>query len=254
MRNQRVVDLHPRTKSGQNNPQTQSLLILEFATICAENPVNVIRNDDWIQRASLKSLYVLMLLHVAGAALNNRHDLTFTTVGKGNEGPYSISYSKTVQDFNPSMIGRIAAAHSIGKRVDFIQGIVENFDLISDEPNDGDKHTWQIRLQSYDSLLPAEIAADYLQWFYSLAGYTVNQYIGMDMEDLEDFTLRLGQVALDVFCKDGICWNAMPDFLERMSKLAKEGLVGMYEGHVVNLATGFTMWVKLSIRGPRRPV
>ena len=87
-----------------------------------------------------------------------------------------------------------------------------------------------------------------------MAAENARQYIGVNLDDLQDFTLRLGQVTLDVFCRDGICWNIIPKFLDEMAKLAAGGLVGMWEGHLVNLATGLTTWVKLSIRAPRRPI
>lgn len=152
-------------------------------------------------------------------------------------------------------LGRIAA-HPIGKRVDITQGIVQDFDYPSLAENavHNAVDTWQIRLQTYETLLPAQDAAGLLEWFYSFATHTVREYIGQDMLDLEDFTLRLGQVALDVYCRDGICWNIIAEFLEKMSQLAEGGLVGMWEGHVVNLVTGLTIWVKLSIRAPRRPI
>ena len=115
--------------------------------------------------------------------------------------------------------------------------------------NDWD--TWQIRLRTVESLLPAQQAADLLERFYIFAEDTVSSYVGREMEDVADFLLRLGEVTLEVFCGDFICWGILGTFLREMGQRVLNGFVGMYEGHVVNVATGLSTWVKLSLRPPR---
>lgn len=110
------------------------------------------------------------------------------------------------------------------------------------------------------SAVPVSLAAETLDEFYALAAVALNYFIGRDLDqDFQDFTFRLGNVVLDVFCQDYICWEILGGFLEEMQRLTANGgpLVG-YEGHVVNTATQYTMWVRLGIRamrsGPPHPI
>jgi len=90
-----------------------------------------------------------------------------------------------------------------------------------------------------------------MERFYVFAIETVEACIGRDLDDLEHFTLRLGQVTLEIVCRNFICWNIVSEFLRRMSRVTENWSVGMFEGHIVNVATGLTTWVKLTIRPPR---
>lgn len=145
------------------------------------------------------------------------------------------------------------AALTLRKRVDITYGITETFDYpsMADNAHIDDMETWQIRLQTVDSLLPNELGAFWMERFYVFAIETVEAWIGKDLDDLEHFTLRQGQVTLEIVCRNFICWNIVGEFLRRMARVTENGFVGMFEGHIVNVATGLTTWVKLTIRPPR---
>jgi len=173
--------------------------------------------------------------------INHRQSRTFDPVSRAQNIP---------QTFN-SLAKKAALA--MRKRVDIIQGITETFQYPSmdDNAHRDDYDTWQIRLQTVDTMLPIELATTWMRRFYVFANEAADSYIGRELDDLENFTLRLGQVTLEVFCRNFLCWNIVKAFLERMEKLTANGFVGMFEGHVVNVATGFTTWVKLTIAPPR---
>jgi hypothetical protein len=94
-----------------------------------------------------------------------------------------------------------------------------------------------------------ETAAYLMARFYVIAIEAVDSYIGR-VDDVEDWALRIGEVTL-VFCRNFICFNIIGEFLKKMEQLAENGLVGMFEDHIVNVATGLTTWVKWSIKAPR---
>ena len=131
-------------------------------------------------------------------------------------------------------------------------GVIGTFDYpsLADNARMNDVETWQINLRTIESVLPVQQAADLLDTYYFFAIEMVRSYIGREYF-VQDFTLRLGEVTLDVTCQNMICWNILAAFLDNMRLRAVNGLVAMYEGQVVNLATGFSVWVKLSIRPPR---
>ncbi len=81
---------------------------------------------------------------------------------------------------------------------------------------------------------------------YVFAIEAINLYIGR-VDDMEDLALRMSEVTLEVFCRNCIWFNIIGGFLKRMEELARNGLLGMFEGDVLNVATGLTIWVKLSI-------
>ena len=139
----------------------------------------------------------------------------------------------------------------LDKRVDMIVGSTNNFEY--PHALEDTIETWSIQLTHFISAVPIESAAEALERFYTYASDTVDLYIGRDLDDLQDFTLRLGNVVLEVFCGDFICWNIVHAFLLQMRQLtANGGPLGRYEGYVVNVATRFSIFVRLGIqaRGP----
>lgn len=58
-------------------------------------------------------------------------------------------------------------------------------------------------------------------------------------------------LTLEVCCRNLIHFNIVRIVLKMIEQLAENGLVGMFEGHIVNVATGLTTWVKLSTKAPR---
>ena len=132
-------------------------------------------------------------------------------------------------------------------RVDVIQHSTFSFHC------PGIADAFSIRLTQLVSARPIQLAAESLDEFYALAAVAISTFIGRDLDqDYHDFTLRLGNVVLDVYCRDYICWTVLDRFLEEMQRLTANGgpLVG-YEGHVVNTVTQYTMWVRLGIRAIR---
>ena len=114
-----------------------------------------------------------------------------------------------------------------------------------------DQETWQIHLRTIDNVLPIQLAANTLDQFYRHAKESVNEFMGRDLE-VQEFTLRLGDVALEVLCRaSSISWGIVLVFLEKMENRIANGLVAMYEGEVVNIVNGFSMWMKLTIIPPR---
>lgn len=146
----------------------------------------------------------------------------------------------------------LEAALTLRKRVDVTHGITETFQYYSFAEDAGvnDEETWEIRLRTVQSLLPLGTAAYLMARFYVMAIEAVESYIGR-LDDVEEWALRIGEVTLEVFCRNFICFNIIEEFLKKMEQLAGNGLVGMFEGHIVNVATGLTTWVKLSIKAPR---
>ena len=132
-------------------------------------------------------------------------------------------------------------------------GVVGSFDYpsMAENARGNDEETWQIHLRTIESVLPIQFAANILGQFYMQAKETVNNFMGRNIE-VQDFTLHLGDVALEVLCRtSSICWGIVLVFLEEMENRLANGLVAMYEGQVVNIANGLSMWVKLTIRPPR---
>ncbi len=129
--------------------------------------------------------------------------------------------------------------------------ITETFQYYSFAEDAGvnDEETWEIRLRTVQTLLPVETAAYLMARFNVIAIEAVDPYIGR-VDDVEDWALRIGEVTLEIFCRNCIGSNIIGEFLKKMEQLAKNGLVGMFEGQIVNIATGLTTWVKLSIKAP----
>ena len=138
----------------------------------------------------------------------------------------------------------------LDKRVDTIVGSTHNFEY--SHAWEDTTETWSIQLTHFTTAVPIEFAAETLERFYTYASDTVDQYIARDLDDLQEFTLRLGNVVLEVFCRDFICWNIVHEFLLQMRQLtANGGPLSRYEGYVVNVATRFSMFVRLGIQARR---
>lgn len=75
--------------------------------------------------------------------------------------------------------------------------------------------------------------------FYMFAIEAVESCMGR-VDDVEYWALRMGDVTLEVFCRNFICFNIIEEFLREVEQLAEDGLVGMFEGHIGNVATGLT--------------
>ena len=135
---------------------------------------------------------------------------------------------------------------TLRKRVDVTFGTTSGFTY--PHQYDEDVEHWSIRLTHFAATVPIEFAAETLDRFYTFAMDAVDTFIGRGLEDMRDFTLRLGNVVLEIFCRDFICWNIAHEFLEQMRRLTENGgPAGRYEGHVVNVATHYTMFVRLKI-------
>lgn len=145
----------------------------------------------------------------------------------------------------------LKAALILRKRVDVTHGISETFEYYSFAEDAGANHekTWEIGLPTVQSLLPVETAAYLMARFYVIAIEAADSYIGR-VDDVEDWALRVGEV-MSVFCRNFVYFNISGGFLRKMEQLVKNSIVGMFEGHIVNVTTGLTTWVKLSIKAPR---
>lgn len=132
-------------------------------------------------------------------------------------------------------------------------GVVGSFEYpsMAENARGYDQETWQIHLRTFENVLPVQIGANTLGQFYTQAKEIVNSFMGREIE-VQDFTLRLGDVALEVLCRaSSICWGIVLVFLEEMGNRVANGLVAMYEGQVINIANGFSLWMKLTVRPPR---
>lgn len=115
------------------------------------------------------------------------------------------------------------------------------------------EHVSHFLLSPFNTLDPIDNAAAKLERLYDLAMATLEAIIdahGYPSEDDDNvLSLRLGQVEIDWTCREGaLCWHMLYDFCLLMKEKVARGYVGMYQGQLVNVATGVVTWVNLKIR------
>ena len=158
---------------------------------------------------------------------------------------------------------------AIDKRVDIpspvrvVQFLHETISTATaEEPDIGNTQLWNICLEhiSWFIINPhvpidqVENVAMKLERLYNLALGTIwdiieTHHYPNDSED-NAFALRLGQVAIEWRCRaESLCWSLLYEFCLLMKQKASQGWTGMYEGQLINAATGVVTWVKLSITG-----
>ena len=161
----------------------------------------------------------------------------------------------------------------IDRRVDIpppvrvVQFLRETISTAAAEDHDaGDADLWDVCLEHvawfiinpHVSIGQVENVAMKLERLYDLAMGSLWDIIERhnypnEPED-NSFALRLGSVAIEWGCRtDGLCWELLYEFCLLMKRKASQGWTGMYDGQLVNVATGAITWVKLTIRG-RGPV
>ena len=106
------------------------------------------------------------------------------------------------------------------KRVNIIHGITMNFNFPSTTYNPIIE-TWQTRLQTHETFIPAQKTADLPEQIYTFFMDTIHMYAGDDDQHEGNFTVHLGQVMLEVF------WNMFSHSCDKMSQAAAGGLVNI---------------------------
>ncbi|KAL8950540.1 MAG: hypothetical protein Q9222_003429 [Ikaeria aurantiellina] len=119
----------------------------------------------------------------------------------------------------------------LGERV---EATFEYINPINEAPE-----TCAILLAQAAAAAPIQIAAATLERFKTIVLENVEDFIAREV-NVQDFTLRVGNLALDVIRRDDICWNVLQGFLEEMRRMTQnEGPMAGYEGHIVNVATQY---------------
>ena len=194
--------------------------------------------------------------HVAASAPWQRDD-SVVTLGRARANSLSAA-SKSVK--------HLAA---IDKRVDIpspvrvVQFLHETISTAtSEEPDIEDSQLWNVCLEHVTwFVINPDVPIDQvgnvamkLERLYSLAMGALWDIIETHdyPSESEDnaFALQLGSVAIEWGCRaESLCWSLLYEFCLLMKQKASQGWTGMYDGQLINAATGVVTWVKLTIKG-----
>lgn len=185
--------------------------------------------------------------------------------------PYSDSaISRSLSNIDAprssSLLKRVDPDPAIPDFVRVVEFLRERIDTNVDAPFPGSspndpENIWRVCLEHVSHFLinpsttlePIENAAAKLSRLYDLALVTLESIIeahGFPQEDDDnELSLRMGQVEIEWSCREGpLCWHMLYDFCLLMKQKVAMGYVGMYQGQLVNMATGVVTWVRLKIR------
>lgn len=101
---------------------------------------------------------------------------------------------------------------------------------------------WQLRVMTYASLLPLEIAAETLEKFYR----DISTRAGFQMVQDHFYRLRLGKLALEFFCQERpVSWVLVQDFTRIMAEAARKGWTGSYSMYYFHPIKKVTVAIQL---------
>lgn len=114
---------------------------------------------------------------------------------------------------------------------------------------------WIARLEVVQSFLPIQPAAASLEHFLETA---VNICLRQFQENsmVRTSNIAFGPFILDIYARDNdatIPWMMIASFLTEVKMMAERGLEGTFSGEIASAMTGWTIYVRLRIRGFPEP-